>query len=168
MENTDHFFSPSTSGWYSEAIHGPRQIAEPLSERQIAAKRQPRYRANPACTIPADAIAVDQARWVALLAAQGEGKVITVEKGRVVTIDRVSTADEQLAAIRARRDRLLAATDTMLAVPDYPISDDQRAELLAWRQALRDFPDQIAPSLPSVDVEWPVRPSWIGEHGEKL
>lgn len=168
MDNIDHYFSPSTGGWYNEAIHGPRQIAEPLTEKQIAAKRQPKYRRNPDCAIPADAVAVDHGRWLALLAASGEGKVLAVEAGRVVAVDRELTADEQLAAIRARRDRLLAATDAMVSVPDYPIDDDQRAELLAWRQALRDFPDAIAPSLPSAEIAWPARPSWIGELGEKL
>lgn len=163
-----HFFSPSTGSWFNEAIHGPRQLADPLTEAQIKAGRKPRYRPNPACAIPADAIAVDESRWMALLTAQGEGKVISIEAGRVVAIDPVPTAEEQLAAIRARRDRLLLATDPMVTVPDYPITEEQRAELLAWRQALRDFPDLVAPTLPSADVEWPPRPSWIGERGEKL
>lgn len=164
----DQFFSPSTGGFYNEAIHGSRLLAEPLTEKQIKAKRTPRFLPNPACTIPADAIAVDEATWQGLLAAQGEGKVIAVQSGRVVAVDRQPTAEEQLAAIRAKRDRLLAATDAMVAVPDYPISAEQREELLAWRQALRDFPDAIAPTLPAETIEWPARPSWIGEYGEKL
>lgn len=168
MEQIEHFFSPSTGGWYNEAIHGARQIADPLTEKQIAAKRLPKYRPNPDTAIPADAVAVDHGRWLVLLTAGSEGKVITVDAGRVVAVDRQATAEQQLAAIRAKRDRLLAATDPMVSVPDYPINEDQRAELLAWRQALRDFPDAIAPSLPSADIVWPARPSWIGENGEKL
>lgn len=169
MEQLQHFFSPSTGSWFNEAIHGPRQIADPQTEAQIKAGRKPRYRANPACTIPADAIAVDQSLWQYLLGLQGEGKVITVVSGSVVALDPdLPSAEEQLAAIRARRDRLLLATDPMVTVPDYPITAEQRTDLLAWRQALRDFPDQVAPSLPSADVEWPPRPNWIGENGEKL
>lgn len=164
----DRFYSPTTRGFYSELTHGSRLLAEPQTEQQIKAGRKPRYVPNPNCTIPADAMPVSEAEWHNLLAAQGEGKMIAVEAGRVVAVDPVKTAEEQLAAIRARRDRLLLATDPMVTVPDYPITVEQRAELLAWRQALRDFPDAIAPSLPSADVEWPPRPSWIGEQGEKL
>ncbi len=164
----DRFYSPSTRGFYSELTHGTRQIAEPQSEKQIKAGRKPRFVSNPLCTIPGDVLPVSEAEWSALLAAQGDGMVITVDAGRVVAVEPAPTAEEQLGSIRARRDKLLAATDPMVTVPDYPINDDQRAELLVWRQALRDFPDAIAPSLPSADIAWPTRPSWIGELGEKL
>ena len=43
--------------------------------------------------------------------------------------------------LRTERDRRLAATDFLL-MPDYPISDDQRAVVQAYRQALRDLPAQ--------------------------
>lgn len=43
--------------------------------------------------------------------------------------------------LRTERDRRLAATDYLL-MPDYPISDDQRAVVQAYRQALRDLPAQ--------------------------
>ncbi|WP_443826157.1 tail fiber assembly protein [Desulfovibrio sp.] len=43
--------------------------------------------------------------------------------------------------LRAERDRRLTATDYLL-MPDYPISDDQRAVVQAYRQALRDLPAQ--------------------------
>jgi hypothetical protein len=165
----DQYYSPSTSGFYNEAIHGPRLIADPLTEKQIKAGRTPKYRPNPECAIPADAIVVDEAAWRRLMVEQGDGKIIAVEGGRVVAIDPPTvTAEEQLAAIRVKRDRLLVATDTMVSVPDYPISAEQREQLLAWRQALRDFPDQVAPTLPSDAVEWPARPSWLGENGELL
>lgn len=164
----EHFFSPSTGGFYNETIHGPRQIAEPQTEKQIKAKRSPRYVANPNCTIPADAVAVDQAAWTALLSAQGEGKVIGMRAGVPVAVALAPSAEEQLAGIRAKRDRLLVSTDPMVTVPDYPIAGDQKAELLIWRAALRDFPAEIAPLLPLDTVNWPARPSWLGENGEKL
>lgn len=43
--------------------------------------------------------------------------------------------------LRAERDRRLTATDYLL-MPDYPISDYQRAVVQAYRQALRDLPAQ--------------------------
>ncbi len=164
----DHFFSPSTGGFFNEVVHGPRQIAEPQTEKQIKAGRKPVYRANPDCTIPADAVAIDQAAWARLLASQGEGKTIVVEHGRPVAIERAPSAEEQLASIRARRDRMLAATDAMVGVPDYPITADQREQLIEWRAALRDFPDLVARDLPAQHIAWPPRPSWLGENGEKL
>ena len=43
--------------------------------------------------------------------------------------------------LRTERDRRLAATDYLL-MPDYPISDDQRAVVQVYRQSLRDLPAQ--------------------------
>lgn len=51
------------------------------------------------------------------------------------------TKDELFQQLRTERDRRLAATDFLL-MPDYPISDDQRAVVQAYRQALRDLPAQ--------------------------
>lgn len=45
------------------------------------------------------------------------------------------------ASLRAERDSRLDATDYLL-MPDYPLSDDQRAVVQAYRQALRDLPAQ--------------------------
>lgn len=150
-------------------MHGPRLIADPLTEKQIKAGRVPRWRPNPASAIPADAIAVTEAQWRELLELQGQGKTITVFSGRVLAAEPARpSAEDQLAAIRARRDRLLVATDAMVSVPDFPITPGQRDEVVAWRQALRDFPDAIAPRLPLDVVDWPARPSWLGENGELL
>lgn len=43
--------------------------------------------------------------------------------------------------LRAERDRRIAATDFLL-MQDYPIPEDQRAAVQAYRQALRDLPAQ--------------------------
>lgn len=51
------------------------------------------------------------------------------------------TEAELFQQLRTERDRRLAATDYLL-MPDYPISDDQRAVVQAYRQALRDLPAQ--------------------------
>ena len=60
------------------------------------------------------------------------------------------TAAEPLAALRAERDRLIAATDWW-ASSDLTMTDAQTA----YRQALRDITEDYS-SL--VDVEWPTKP----------
>lgn len=58
---------------------------------------------------------------------------------------------EQMAAIRAERDKLLAATD-YLGLSDVTMS----ADMQTYRQALRDLPANTSdPASPT----WPVKPS---------
>ena len=64
-------------------------------------------------------------------------------------------SDEEYAQeARAKRDQLLDETD-YLVVSDYPVSDQKREEIKAYRQLLRDIPAQ--PGFPR-DIEWPVKP----------
>ena len=51
------------------------------------------------------------------------------------------TDDEVAAQVRGERDAKIAATD-YLAMPDYPLSDGERVQVFAYRQALRDVPTQ--------------------------
>lgn len=67
--------------------------------------------------------------------------------------NRPLTPEEKASAIRQRRDALLSATDYRM-MPDYPMSDAERDALKAYRQALRDVPEQ--PDFPN-SVVWPVR-----------
>ena len=62
--------------------------------------------------------------------------------------------------LRTERDRRLAATDYLL-MPDYPISDDQRAVVQAYRQALRDLPAQSGAPWDGGGEEtpWPEQPA---------
>ena len=53
----------------------------------------------------------------------------------------VPTLEELAASIRAERDRRLAMTDH-LVMPDYPISSGKLEDAKAYRQALRDLPQQ--------------------------
>ena len=71
---------------------------------------------------------------------QGE---VTVEEGP-------ETADE----IRARRDRLLAATDWAV-LPDSPLDAQLLEEVKTYRQALRDVPQQE--HFPGA-ITWPRMP----------
>lgn len=63
--------------------------------------------------------------------------------------------DEDLAAeAREKRNALIAETDYM-AMPDYPLDDERKAAVLAYRQALRDVPEQAG--FPR-QIDWPVKP----------
>lgn len=65
--------------------------------------------------------------------------------------EKVPFSTESLAAsIKSKRNALLRATDSY-ALSDRVVSP----EMLAYRQALRDLPDQIG--FPT-DITWPIRP----------
>jgi hypothetical protein len=63
------------------------------------------------------------------------------------------TPEEKASVIRQQRDAMLSATDYRI-MPDYPISDTDRDALRAYRQALRDIPEQ--PGFPN-SVVWPIK-----------
>ena len=65
------------------------------------------------------------------------------------------------ASLRAERDRRLAATD-WTQLPDVPLTQQQREAWQAYRQALRDVPQQ--PGAP-YDVIWPEPPESGGTDG---
>jgi hypothetical protein len=88
-------------------------------------------------------------------------RVIVTERGNEQTILALPPdADDALvcellaAAIRRERDQLLAACDYII-MPDYPVDEVLQAAWRAYRQALRDIPEQ--PGFP-MEVEWPVAP----------
>ena len=72
------------------------------------------------------------------------------------------TEAELFQQLRTERDRRLAATDYLL-MPDYPISDEQRAVLQVYRQALRDLPSQEGAPWDGGGEEtpWPVMPAGL-------
>lgn len=64
--------------------------------------------------------------------------------------------DEEIAEqVRLERDRRIAATD-YLAMPDYPLSEEEKAAVMVYRQAFRDVPSQEG--FPR-EVVWPEVPS---------
>ena len=64
--------------------------------------------------------------------------------------------DEDCAVeVRSKRESLIAKTD-YLAMPDYPLSNGDRVQVFAYRQALRDVPMQDG--FPR-EVVWPEVPS---------
>ena len=61
---------------------------------------------------------------------------------------------KQAAQVRAQRDAMIAETDYLM-MSDYPISEEDKALVETYRQALRDIPEQEG--FPS-NVQWPVAP----------
>lgn len=66
----------------------------------------------------------------------------------------LKTDAEHAAEVRAKRNALIAETD-YLVMPDYPLDAGKKAALLAYRQALRDVPEQAG--FPR-QIDWPVKP----------
>lgn len=65
------------------------------------------------------------------------------------------TEEAVAAQVRAERDRKIAESD-YLAMPDYPLSDEDKKAVMAYRQALRDIPTQEG--FPC-EVVWPEAPA---------
>lgn len=143
------FYSPSNNAFYSEALHGARQIAAEQSEKDKKAGKRPAMIDNPACTMPADAVPVTEQRFETLLAAQGEGKEIVEVRGKPVARDFTPDAEELLASRRRQRDRLLAASD-WTQLPDSPLASGWRDAWATYRYALRN--------LDMTGTDWPAAP----------
>lgn len=71
-----------------------------------------------------------------------------------VVVDDVARAESLAVAIRAERDRLLAESD-WTQLPDSPLDEADKATWAAYRQALREVPQQIG--FPD-EVAWPGKP----------
>lgn len=123
------FYSASVGAFFDDEIHG---------------------------TVPEGACAIDREHHAELLRLQGEGCIIVPNaQGFPVAVDPPSpTAEQRLAALRERRDKLLRASD-YTQMPDLPISDEQRAAWVTYRQALRDLPALIDYLD---EIEWPTPP----------
>lgn len=65
--------------------------------------------------------------------------------------------DKKADEARAKRDKMLESCDYLMTL-DYPISADAREQWRAYRQALRDIPQQEG--FPD-NIEWPVKPTKI-------
>ncbi len=93
-------------------------------------------------------------------AAPEEGKAEFWEKHGVAYAERDYTDEEVAATVRRDRDARLRATDVYL-LSDYPgMTAEALAEVKAYRQALRDVPEQTG--FPR-QIEWPEFPSCISK-----
>lgn len=61
------YYSPGAGGFFSDDVHGPTEDRESM--------------------IPSDAIAIDDATWLGLLASTSQGQVIVIENGGPVAVD---------------------------------------------------------------------------------
>jgi hypothetical protein len=117
---------------------------------------------NPACLIPADAVEVSRERHAELMAEVAGGKlIVTGHDGQPGGIDPALSIEEQLAALRRRRDRELAATD-WTQLPD-AMTAAKRKLWKDHRQALRDLPGMVeaavAKGTPVASIKFPEAPA---------
>lgn len=126
------YFSPSTCGFYDSRIHAD---------------------------LPEDRVAVTEAERDAALAALIPGhRIVAGPDGKPIVAVAEIAPDVALSILRARRDKLLRASDYML-MPDYPIDPGERDAWAAYRQALRDLPETMPEPPGGPDqVEWPTPP----------
>lgn len=71
------------------------------------------------------------------------------------------TVEELAERARMERDSLIAETD-FLMMPDYPLAEEERAAVAAYRQALRDLP--ASDGFPEA-ITWPVAPAVLKAKG---
>lgn len=144
-----HFFSPSTAGFYSDRINGPRLIEGELTTREKKAGKRPPMIDNPNCTLPDDAVEITDQRFAELMEAQAKGKQIVAMRGKPVAVDRQVDEAERTTARRRKRNRLLAESD-WTQMPDAPLDAPLRKAWTDYRQALRD--------LDMSGTDWPETP----------
>jgi hypothetical protein len=99
------------------------------------------------------------ARYRTMVEWANANQKLIVKDGKNFTItDPPEPTSEELAKrARERRDILLAETDYLL-MPDYPVSEETLEEVKAYRQALRDLPEQAG--FPQ-NISFPEKPKEI-------
>ena len=73
------FYSKSTGGFYTDAIHGARRVLIVDPATDMGAVPLTIEIDNPDCKIPMDAVEISQGLHVSLLEGQSSGKVITCD-----------------------------------------------------------------------------------------
>lgn len=122
------YFSPSTRGFYDDRIHG---------------------------SIPSDKVEISAEERAAALDSLEPGlEIVAGPDGKPVAAPIALDAAEALIVLRARRDKLLRASDRT-QIPDYPISAEERDAWATYRQALRDLPETTGDPAA---VIWPISP----------
>lgn len=106
---------------------------------------------------PDDAVEITASQHQALLNANAEGQLIMADaKGRPVAVDPPPLEPHQLLErMRLKRDERLLACDYLM-MPDYPIEAALRSDWAAYRQALRDMPENTADLT---NIIWPEPPT---------
>lgn len=128
---------------------GEDAILDEDAEPPLVEIANPRY--------PPDAVEVSAADYAALMEAQAAPNWSTIEPDENGAPQVVPASDERLAGfVRMERNQRLASSD-VLVMPDRWASytPEEQVAVAAYRQALRDLPDQ--PGFPR-DVTWPEFP----------
>ena len=94
--------------------------------------------------------------WPYNKAKYAVGQTVAMKQYKIVEIP-APTTEEVAAQVRAQRDAMIAETDYLM-MSDYPISDEDKALVETYRQALRDIPEQEG--FPS-NAQWPVAPQCL-------
>lgn len=125
------FYSMKTGGFYSDALHS---------------------------YIPDDAIEISQDTYEDLKEKLSIGCVISIgDDGVPIALPDPLEGHGSDEMERVWRDDAISRTD-YLAMPDYPITDDAKLEILEYRQKLRDWPS--ADEFPNKEFR-PSAPSWL-------
>ncbi|MBK5003279.1 phage tail protein [Pseudomonas sp. S31] len=138
------FYSPSMAGFYTDEINGDNY--------------------------PSDAVEISEEEWRQLLEEASQGRIIVADSlGKPVAMDRPPESVAQMASReRAWRDAEVSETEWLVSRhrdEQYmqlatTLTAEQFAELLMYRQALRDWPQTEA--FPD-STQRPVAPPWIAE-----
>ena len=118
---------------------------------------------------PADNIAFDESEYdhyVAPFVTVWQNEKQRVETARAKALkeaeEKYNSLPERWARLRRKRNALIAETDYLL-MPDYPITAECRANLTAYRQALRDITKQDGAPWDDNTIPWPVMPEVVKE-----
>ena len=85
---------------------------------------------------------------------EGCAEYVNDHYNALITIYESVEKNNLATAVRDKRDKLLEACDYLMAL-DYPLSTAAREQWRAYRQALRDIPQQEG--FPD-NIEWPQKP----------
>lgn len=123
---------------------------------------------GPLAEVPENAVEITQAQYAELFAGQAAGKSISASAtGQPVLIDPLVSPIVLASRERAWRNQVLQSTQWLVLRDAEELETgegttlhaEEFKQLLAYRQALRDWPDQ--PEFPDVHSR-PVEPDWLG------
>ena len=110
--------------------------------------------------LEAEAYEDEVAPYVALWQAEKARREKVAAEAEAARLAEYNGEEARFERLRAERDRRIAATDYLI-MPDYPLAEDSRAAVRAYRQALRDLPTKEgAPWDGGGDATpWPAMPA---------